>query len=69
MKTIAIKDLVENKLRYYQHTEETRPQSILFRQKRWSRILEAIKDIKHTGNIAVYLVNGRKTRLLFIKGL
>ena len=38
-------------------------------QSRIDRILEALEDLKHTGNIEVYLLNGNKQRLLFTKGI
>ena len=35
--------------------------------KRIDRIMTAIHELKPVGNIAVYLINGRKIRRLFIK--
>ena len=37
-------------------------------QSHWNRIAEALQDIKHLGNVNVYLIKGRKYRLLFSKG-
>ena len=41
----------------------------LFNQKKYSRVFEALQDLKRVGNIKVYLINGNKKRLLFEKGI
>lgn len=37
----------------------------LFQQKRHERIQEALFELKHVGNITVYLIRGKKYRKLF----
>ena len=41
----------------------------LFMLKRIDRILDGLKELKHTGNINIYLVNNTKKRLILSKGL
>lgn len=36
-------------------------------EKRHERIKNALNELKHTGNIAIYLIKGNKIRLLFIR--
>lgn len=64
MKTIGVIDLVEKKMRVYHNNQNDKT---LFPQKRVTRMTEALADIRHQGNIAVYLVNGNKRRLLFVR--
>jgi len=58
MKTIGMMDLVERKIRFYN------PKNV-HNQKRQDRIIEALKDIEHTGNIAVFYIRGNKKRFLW----
>ena len=60
MKTIGFRDIAGGSIHLY--INKGNPE-----QKRHDRIKEAINDLKHTGNIIVYLINGRKYRRLFIK--
>ena len=64
METIGFMDRVENKTirLFYKNDSES-----LFRQKKADRIIEAMRELKHTGNIAVYLIKGNKQRFLFCK--
>jgi len=38
-------------------------------QTRHERINEALKELRHMGNINVYLIKGNKVRYLFSKGM
>jgi len=61
MKTIAYIDLnAQHIIKEYVPTEKT---------KRVNRITEAIDALMHTGSIAIYLIDGKKRRLLTIKSL
>lgn len=57
MKTIAYKDNAGGQIKGYFADGETRHQ----------RIQNALKELKHMGNITIYLVNGNKCRKLFRK--
>lgn len=57
MKSIAFKDNAGGSTVMYYKDGETRHE----------RIANALKELKHVGNITVYLVNGRKVRTLFRK--
>ena len=59
MKTIAYIDRGDGnkRMKVYSKTSASR----------WERITEALKDLRHTGNILVYLINGNKRRLLLCK--
>jgi len=57
MKTIAYQDIQGGSLNGYFAKGETRHE----------RISNALNDLRHTGRIKVYLINGNKTRLLFTK--
>lgn len=59
MKTIGYKDNAGGMINCYFKTGETRHE----------RINNALIDLKHTGNITVYLIDGNKTRKLFRKGM
>jgi len=62
MKTIGYMDLVEKKIREYN------PKDFFHLcQTRHDRIKEGLRELKHMGNIAVFLINGNKTRYLFRK--
>lgn len=41
----------------------------MFAQKRTARIQEAFRELRHVGNITVYLINGSKKRKLFRRGM
>lgn len=58
MKTIAFQDIQGGILNGYFKIGE----------KRHERIINALKELKHTGRINVFLVDGNKQRLLFSKG-
>ena len=57
MKTIAFRDNLGGKLHGYFKEGQTRHE----------RIKEALKELKHVGNITIYLVDGNKTRKLLRK--
>lgn len=61
MKTIAYRDIQGGSIHLYINKENPN-------QKRHDRIREALNDLRHTGRIVVYLVNGNKIRRLFAKG-
>ena len=68
MKTIGILDRGDGRgiIRAYKLDEGKRKDSLFQHgQTRIDRITEALNDIKHTGNIAVYLIQGNRTRFLF----
>jgi len=58
MKTIAYKDLASGTMKVYDY-----PQGINYHnQKRSERIVAALEDLRHTGNIGIYLIKGNKIR-------
>ena len=57
MKTIAFRDNAGGSINGYFKDGQTRHE----------RISEALKELKHTGNITVFLVKGNKLRKLFTK--
>jgi len=62
MKTIAYRDNAGGTIQgYFNKFNPT--------QKRHERIKEALIDLRHTGNITVFLVNGNRIRKLFRKGM
>ena len=62
MKTIGFKDNAGGMINcYFNGSNPT--------QKRCDRIREALNDLRHTGNITVYLIDGNKVRKLFRKGM
>jgi len=67
MKTLAYRDLADNRNIYY--IPKISRNFTLFEKTRHQRNMELLQSIKHTGNIAVYLLKGNKTRLLFTKKL
>ena len=62
MKTIGFKDNAGGTINCYFNQS-------LPTQKRVDRITEALNELRHTGNITVYLIDGRKVRKLFRKGM
>ena len=63
MKTIAFRDLTGGPMREF----VSRQQNDLFaRENSRQRIENALRELKHVGNIAVYLVRGRKVRRISI---
>lgn len=60
MKTIGIKDIAGGMIHGY--FDKSNP-----KQTRHERIKAALEDIKHTGRIHVYLIDGKKVRKLFSK--
>jgi trehalose-6-phosphatase len=62
MKTIGYKDKAGGSIHIYKNA--SKPD-----QTRHERIREALKDLKHTGNINIYLINGRKVRKIASKGM
>ena len=70
MKTIAYIDKVEGKtLMAFKIINDNRNNLNLYSFKRINRIQEALKELKHMGNIDIYYIKGNKKRLLFSKGL
>jgi len=72
MKTIAYIDKVENKTLHCYKLNDCQlfRKTLLYpKQKRLSRIIEALEDLKHTGNIDIYLINGNKYRKILSKGI
>lgn len=59
MKTIGYKDNAGGSIYCFFKQGENQP--------RHERIKEALKSLKHTGNITVYLIDGNKKRKLFRK--
>ena len=57
MKTIAYQDVIGGTLHGYFKEGESRHE----------RIQNALKELKHTGRIFVYLIKGNKKRRLFYK--
>jgi hypothetical protein len=57
MKTIAFRDVAGGTIHGFFKPE----------QKRIDRYTEALKDLEHTAQIKVYLINGNKTRFLFYR--
>ena len=62
MKTIGFRDVAGGPVRLYEN--KSKPN-----QKRHDRVRDALNDLRHTGNIVVYLINGRKYRCLYFKGM
>jgi len=60
MKTIAYQDIQGGGIYLYKGKDP--------KQKRHDRISEGLKELKHTGRIKVFLIDGNKTRKLFSKG-
>jgi hypothetical protein len=58
MKTIAFQDILGGSIHGYFKEGETRHE----------RIKNALEDLRHTACIKVFLVKGKKLRLLFKKG-
>jgi len=72
MKTIAYIDKVENKTLHCYKLNDSQlfRKTLLYpKQKRLSRIVEALRELRHTGNIDVYLINGSKYRKILSKGI
>jgi hypothetical protein len=62
MKTIGYKDNAGGMINcYFNRSNPT--------QKRQDRVISALSELKHTGNITVYLIDGNKVRKLFRKGM
>ena len=57
MKTIGYRDIQGGMIQCYFKQGQTRHE----------RIKEALKELRHTGRIWVYLINGKKYRKLFYK--
>ena len=55
MKTIGYKDKAGGSIYLYKNV--SKPD-----QKRHERIKEALQELRHTGNINIYLIRGRKVR-------
>lgn len=68
MKTLAYKDLGDTRNILY-HPRIDKYKKDLFDMNRHERNIDFLKEIKHVGNIAVYLIKGNKRRLLFVRGL
>ena len=62
MKTIGFKDRQGGPIRLY--VNRSKPE-----QNRHDRIKEALNDLRRTANIVVYLIDGRKVRKLFVRGM
>ena len=63
MKTIGYLDRTEGKIIRAYHICK----SGYNMQSRNDRIIDALKELEHVGNIEVYLLKGKKQRLLFTK--
>ena len=68
MKTLAWRDLGDTRNIYYIPKITSRFDS-LFRLKRHERNKLLLQDIRHTGNIGIYLLKGNKMRLLFTRDI
>lgn len=60
MKTIAFKDRLGGSIHAYQNNKKPN-------QKRWERFFEGLNELKHTGNIIIYRVNGNKLSKISVK--
>jgi hypothetical protein len=69
MKTIAFRDLAGGGFRIWNPKINYNQFELTDKPKRIDRRIDGLNDLKHTGNIAVYLVYGNKMRLLFKKYL
>jgi hypothetical protein len=74
MKTIGYIDRGDGNKKLYEfvgNPQLTVGQShdLFLMQKRVERIRNALNDLRGVGNIAVYLIDGKKARKLFVKGL
>lgn len=58
MKNIAFQDILGGSIKVYSKHKEL---------PRLERIKKALADLKHTGNIKIYLYSGRKLRLIKVK--
>ena len=67
MKTLAWRDLADTRNVFC--IPKLNKDFTLFEPKRHERNLKLLQELKHTGNIGVYLLKGNKARLLFTKGL
>jgi hypothetical protein len=65
MKTIAFKDRTGGPIREYISPKQN---DIFERENHTTRINRALDELKHTGNINIYLVRGNKIRLILQKG-
>ena len=71
MKTICYRDIGDGNrtLRYFQPPQQKDDGNILpfFRQKRVERQVQALDELRHMGDIVVYLLQGKKLRRLFVR--
>jgi len=67
MKTLAWRDMGNPSNTFY--IPKLNKDMTLFEPKRNERNIKLLQELKHTGNIAVYLLKGNKTRFLFSKGI
>ena len=65
MKTIAYRDLSGGGLKEWKSRIKWNQPELTDNPKHINRIVDGLNDLKHTGNIAVYLIRGTKIRLLF----
>lgn len=59
MKTIGFRDISGGPIKLYHNPKE--------RQTRQQRIKTALKELNHTANVVVYLVDGKKVKRLCVK--
>lgn len=64
MTTIGYMDRTEGKTIRLFCKQESRD---LYQQKRIDRIKEALSELKPVGNIVVYLIQGNKQRVIFVR--
>ncbi len=67
MKSIVIKDISSGLMFVYKPKYPA--QRSFFEQKRNERIQAALTELKHTGNIGIYLLNGNKLRLISVHNM
>lgn len=67
MKTIGYIDKGDGQglLRCFKLNDCNKHLDSLFMQKRINRVIEALKELRHMGNIEVYFINSNKRRFLF----
>uniref|UniRef100_A0A6M3XKW6 Uncharacterized protein n=1 Tax=viral metagenome TaxID=1070528 RepID=A0A6M3XKW6_9ZZZZ len=69
MKTIGYRDLCDGSKRIREYVPRNMNTHLFNKQTRLERIKAGLNDLKHTGNIAVYLINNNKYQEIFRKGL
>jgi hypothetical protein len=62
MKSIGYMDITEGRTINIFNPEYKQKQRSIFDLKRHERITEGLQELRHTGNIIIYLINGNKYR-------